>query len=275
MPKETTAPVVDDIIDSAPDEVKKSELDELKEQVENSKKEVESQRLRAEAAERDREEVAKKLTIESTERVRYQGSSIENMIAAKQAEAERLKRACKEAHENGRFDEYAELVADYGIAKQEVKNSENYKAQLEAQEEARTQAVENDPLARYTPRERQWINEHPQFLSDERFQKKVTAAHHLAESEGIRPNTDEYFDYVNNFLEPKQDSEPPPRKTSTSLPPSRSGSSGTTSGQSKTIRLTPEQVEIAILTNPKMSPADAQKAYYDNLLTLKTEGRIN
>lgn len=286
MPEnQAAALVVDDPVVSTPepqDKVDKSELDTLKEQIENSKQELERERLRAEAAERQSQEYSQKLSAESTERVRAQGDSIESRIAAKQAEADRLKREIKEAHENGKFDEYAELVADYGIAKQDIKGYENYKSQLAAQEEARTQAIQNDPLAKYSPKERKWINEHPEFLSDPRFQAKVTNAHYEALADGVKTNTDEYFDYINDVIDPKKKVDtddsfggtPTPKRVSTALPPSRAGSSSTTSGQNKQMRLSAEEVEFAMLSFPKMSAADAQNEYYKNKMELISSGKM-
>lgn len=280
--EQAAALVVEDTIVSTPepqDRVEKNELDTLKEQIESSKKETERERQRAEAAERQREEYSQKLSVESTERAKAQGDSIESRIAAKNADAERLKRDLKEAHESGRFDDYAELVSEYGIAKQEIRNYENYKSQFDSQEEAKAQAVKNDPLARYSTKEREWINEHPEFLNDQRFQAKVTSAHYAALADGISTNTDEYFDYVDNFIDPKKgqekEQESSPKKVSTSLPPSRSGSSSSSAGQqSKQMRLTSEEVEIAMLSFPTMGAADAQNEYYKQKLELIKEGKM-
>lgn len=284
MSKEnTTALVVDDAIVSAPenvDKVEKSELDTLKEQIEEKDKALERERHRAETAEREREEYSHKLSVESTEKIRAQGNSIESMIAAKQSEAERLKGELKEAHENGKFDEYAELVAEYGMTRQDIKNFETRKAQLATQEESRIQAAKNDPLVGYTPRTQAWIRNNPEFLSDNKFQKRALAAHNLAESEGYVPDTDAYFEYIESYVKPKKvnddtnDSPAPKKNVSTSLPPSRSGSSSSSSGQSKQIRLTPDEVDHAIWAFPKLSPADAQNVYYKNKMELIKEEKM-
>lgn len=274
--------VVEDPIVSTPeikDEVKNSELDELREQIENSKKETERERQRAESAEREREEYSKKLSVESTERVKAQGNSIESMIAAKQSEAERLKREIKEAHESGKFDEYAELVSDYSTTKQEIKNYEAHKAQVAAQEQNRIESIKNDPLANYSAKEKQWISNHPDFLTDTRYQARVSSAHYAAIADGIRLDSDDYFNFIDNHLEPKESKEekednPPPKKVSTSLPPSRSGSSSSSSGSSKSIRLTPDEVEAAMWSFPKMSAADAQNEYYKQKLEAIKDGKI-
>lgn len=282
MPKDNAAALaVEEPIVSTPeqkDEVKKSELEILKEQIEEKDKALERERQRANIAEQEREDYSKKLTTESTERVKAQGNSIESMIAARQADAERLKREMKEAHESGKFDEYAELVADYGIVKQEIKNYETHKVQFAAQEQLRTESIKNDPLAGYTPRTQAWIKNNPEFLSDNKFQKRAIAAHNLAESEGYVADTDAYFEYIESYVRPKKveniENFPSLKKVSTSIPPSRSGSSGSSSGQSKAPRLTAEEVEFALLTMPDMSPADAQNEYYKNKLELIKEQKI-
>lgn len=279
MPEnQAAALVVEDPIESALEpKVEKNELDALKEQIENSKKELERERLRAEAAERQREEYQQKLSAEANQRVKAQEDSVESRIAARQAEAERLKRDMKEAYESGRADDYADLVAEYSSVRAEVKGYENYKSQLVAQEEARARTVQNDPLVNYTPRTQQWIKNNPEFLSDNKFQKKALAAHHLAVSEDYTPDTDAYFEYIENYIKPKAKEEvedTPPKKVSTALPPSRSGSSASSKGQSKQIRLTPEEVEHAIWAFPTMSPADAQNEYYKNKMELINSGKM-
>lgn len=283
----TAAPVVDDLVVSAPepkDRVDKSELDELREQIESSKKEVERERLRAEAAERQREEYSQKFSNEATQRIKAQGESIDNRIAARHSEAERLKREIKEAHESGKLDEYADLVAEYSGVKQDIRNYENHKAQVIAQEESRLK-VNNDPIANFTPRTQQWIKNNPEFLSDVKFQRKALAAHQMALAEDYTPDTDAYFEYIESYVRPQKNpaNDPPElpakpenqKKPLTSIPPSRPGSSGSTNGQNKQqVRLTADEVEIAMMSFPGMSPADAQNEYYKNKVELIKAGKM-
>lgn len=278
MPKENTA-LVDDI--SAPeikDKVEKSELDTLKEQIEQKDKDLERERNRAETAERQREEYSHKLSVESTEKVKAQGNSIESMIAAKQVEAEQLEQLIEQAVERGDFKEQAKLVSKYALTNNKIEQYETHKQQLAAQEESRIQALKNDPLAGYTPRTQAWIKNNPEFLSDPKYQSKAMGAHHIAIGEGYTPDTDAYFEYIENYVKPKKtddiDNSTAQKKVSTSLPPSRSGSSSSTSGQSQAVRLTPSEVEMAMWSFPKLSAADAQAKYYKNKLLAQQEEKL-
>jgi len=53
-----------------------------------------------------------------------------------------------------------------------------------------------DHLARFTDRTAQWMRKNPEWVTDPRKNAKVTGAHNFAISEGLTPDTDEYFEYV-------------------------------------------------------------------------------
>lgn len=50
------------------------------------------------------------------------------------------------------------------------------------------------------PKSAAWIRAHPEYARDPRLTQKMVAAHNFADSEGITPDTDEYFDRIEGLL---------------------------------------------------------------------------
>src|SRR5262249_8186804 len=60
-----------------------------------------------------------------------------------------------------------------------------------------------DPLARFSPQERDWISRNPQYLSDPAFQAKVNAAAmHAEHINGVPRNTDKWFEQIERAVYP-------------------------------------------------------------------------
>lgn len=138
--------------------------------------------------------------------------------------------------------------------------------------------------SRLTPRSGAWVRSHPQFVTDQRLNQKMIAAHNLVTADGIEPDTDDYFSAVektlglgrprNETVEANEDdagvqaaqvvqrrSSPP------AAPVSRSGAPP---GQNpRIVRLTAEEREIAALN--KMTDEEYARAK----LELKAQGRAN
>lgn len=269
MTEENSTALVDEVLDSAPekkDEVTKDELSVLKEQMLEKDRELVRERSRAEIAEREKDDYSRRLSEEANQRLKAQNDSIDSMIIAKNAEAERLKRDAVAAYEKP--EEYADLVAEYGATKQELKSYEESKAKL-----AETKVEPpKDPLANFTPKTREWINKNPEFLSDSKFQTKAYAAHQLAVAEGHKVESDEYFNYIDGIVHPKVEKpveKEKPEKT-TALPPSRASGGGS----KPQIRLTADEIDSARWAFPNLSAADAQNAYYKNKLLLIQEEKL-
>jgi len=57
-----------------------------------------------------------------------------------------------------------------------------------------------DHLVRHTDRTAQWMSDHRDWIVDPKKNAKVTGAHNFAVSEGLTPDTDEYFDFVEKMI---------------------------------------------------------------------------
>lgn len=140
------------------------------------------------------------------------------------------------------------------------------------------QTYQADPVEQFasqlTPRSASWVREHPEFVRDQKLNRKMIAAHELAVADGIEPDTDEYFDYVENTLgvnkaAAREEAPKPQRRAApASAPVSRSGMNSDGS-RPNVIRLTAEQREMAEMMG--MTPEE----YARNMRDLKREGRMN
>ena len=141
------------------------------------------------------------------------------------------------------------------------------------------QPYQGDPVeafaAQLTPRSASWVREHPEFVRDQKLNRKMLAAHELAVSDGISPDSDEYFDYVERTLgvnrasAEAQEEAPRQRKAApVAAPVSRSGMNNDGS-RPNVVRLNAEQREMAEMMG--MTPEE----YARNMRDLKREGRMN
>ena len=143
-----------------------------------------------------------------------------------------------------------------------------------------------EALARQlTPRSANWVRAHPEYARDPKLYQRMLAAHNLTVTEGIEPDSDEYFENVETTLKIRKvindddDGESPfsgaaaPSKARVSpaaAPVSRGGAQGTPgSSAPRRITLTAEQAEFAKLND--MTPLQ----YWENMQHLKKDGRIN
>jgi hypothetical protein len=156
---------------------------------------------------------------------------------------------------------------------------ENGKEELEARAKAPNPqpVTQTDPVemlaSQLSPTSAAWVRSHPQFARDPVQYKRMIAAHSLAEADGLKPDTDEYFASIESTLrirkpEPAQtETDTPlsnaaaPRKPPPSAPPSRGGGN--------TIRLSAEEVEAAEMAGLTPEQYAANKAF------LKQQGRLH
>ena len=80
---------------------------------------------------------------------------------------------------------------------------EQIKGRPEPKPKAAPQTVD-DPVERLasqlTPRSAQWVRSHPEFVRDPLKNQRMLAAHNLAVTDGMEPDTDEYFSAIENTL---------------------------------------------------------------------------
>jgi nitrate reductase alpha subunit len=155
---------------------------------------------------------------------------------------------------------------------------------MEGQQKQQKQPVQQqqpyagDPVevfaAQLTPRSASWVREHPEFVRDQKLNRKMLAAHELAVADGISPDSDEYFDHVEGTLGVNRSAEQGDaprhqhRAAPATAPVSRASMNGDGS-RPNVVRLSAEQREMASMMN--MTPEE----YARNMRDLKREGRMN
>ncbi len=161
------------------------------------------------------------------------------------------------------------------------------KAAMEAAPKQQPRQEITDPVerlaAQLTPRSAAWIRRHPNYATDNRLYQRMLAAHNLAITDGLEPDSDDYFGSIEDTLKIGQRR---PAQTETTdddalsgaatATQHRSGSppaapvtrSGNGTGNRSTIRLTPEEVEMAEMTGL------TREQYAKNKAELMKEGKL-
>ncbi len=259
-----------------------SELDTLREALDKTRKEADAYKSRAERAEQEKTENGKRLTTETSNRVNAEDIAITNALAAAVADAERLEREVVEAQEDGKFSEAAKLTRQLASAQNKI---DGWTAQKERFETQKKLAVERpqepDALAGYTLKTRQWIESHPEFLTDSKYKAKAMSAHYEAEVEGIALDSPEYFKHIEDKIKGKSQvtdldemQEPVRKSPRTATPPSRGNNGSGMKQGNENNRLSLTEVEMAIHAWPKLPKAEAQKKYLEAREKLIAEGKI-
>jgi len=146
--------------------------------------------------------------------------------------------------------------------------------------------IPQDPIEMYAerlaPRSAEWLRAHPEAV--EKI-GKLTRAHQDAIEDGIVPESDDYFNFIESRLgydsaprsEPRR-SEPAPvnRRSLASAPVSSAASvSSRSSGNGNTMVLSSDEVEMAVLAEPELSRDKAIESYARNKAYLIKNGKLS
>ncbi len=264
---------------------------------------------RAQQAERERDEARGSATTAVEQRWAAEEAGLDAATQAAESEAEGWEARIAQLNADGSFAEAAKAhramaraeaqISLIAQKKQWLADAREMSKQQQAQqaEQARTQQA--DPLARYSPKQRAWINDHPEFLNDQRYQHRVAAAHNTAMAEGIQIDSPEYFAHIDASVsggrqQRQQRAEPEDdtvygsdtqalRRSGGALPVTRRApNSGTRPGE---VRLSAEQREAADdvlghlpvedrMDNGNLVPGRYRR-YAELQSQLKRQGRLN
>lgn len=276
------------------------DLNSLREQIKKSDEEKAALNNALTEERKKSQDTNSRLGDEINGRFNAEAVAIDNVIAAASTELESLEKQQAQFYEEGKFAEAAKLnrqIANAAVrlekGEDSKKNIENLKTRARADAETRAR----DPLAAYSPAAKNWINSHPQFLSDKSYNSKVMAAHYAAEADGVTEsnNPAEYFKRLDTAVNPKivltpnveeeemEDENPrvevkkpaAPSRTSSAAPVSREVNPGNRgSGGNRRIQLTPDEAEHALISYPNLAKEEAYKRYYENQQKLIAAGKI-
>lgn len=215
-----------------------------------------------------------------------------NAIDTVKGRAEALKAAYRDAMSVGDYDKVADLQEAMSINAVQHSELEKGRSAMESrirQMQAEAQAPEpvrkggdhiEQLAASVSPRSANWLRRNREAIPDERAMKKMFRAHEDAVDEGIEPDSDAYFNFIENRLGVSRQAETQesplssaataavPRRSSppASAPVTRSGNGA--GNRNGTATLSAEEKETA------RSWGWTEKEYADQKLTLKKEGRL-
>ena len=210
---------------------------------------------------------------------------IVSAIDKAKSNSELLKNAYAESMAAGDYRKVADIQEALALNANKLSTLENGKTALENKLKQPVQQVNNDPVeefaSRLTPRSANWIRNNPDYARDPKKYESMVRAHNHAMGEGYVPDTDAYFQHVESRLglrnapEPEVDDDvvsvaaaPVQKRTAAPAAPTTRMASNT-SGKPTTVRLTPEQREMASMMG------QTPEEYARNMVALKREGRLN
>ena len=113
-----------------------------------------------------------------------------------------MKQNLRDAIAAGDADAQADIMLSISRADSDLRQLQQGKQQYEAQAAA-AQTTE-DPVekiaSRLTPRSADWVRAHPEYARDPAMTRRMVRAHEDAMDEGIKADTDEYFEFVETKL---------------------------------------------------------------------------
>jgi cell division septation protein DedD len=210
---------------------------------------------------------------------------IVSAIDKAKSNSELLKNAYAESMAVGDYRKVADIQEALALNANKLSTLENGKSALENRLRQPVQQVSNDPVeefaSRLTPRSANWIRNNPDYARDPKKYESMVRAHNHAMGEGYVPDTDAYFQHVENRLGLRNAAElemdddvvsvaaaPVQKRTAAPAAPTTRMASNT-SGKPTTVRLTPEQREMASMMG------QTPEEYAKNMVALKREGRLN
>ena len=203
---------------------------------------------------------------------------VSNAIDSVRQSNEVLKAHYRDSMASGDYDNAADIQGAMATNAAKLLQLEQGKAALESQSvEPAPQPYRNsDPVEEFTShlsyKSAQWVRSHPEFVTDQRLNNKMIAAHNLVVADGIAPDTDDYFDAIEDVLkigrrEQPEERQPQRRSSPAAAPVSRSGTG--TGSRPNVVRLTAAEREMASM----MGQTDQE--YARNKIALIKEGKMN
>lgn len=198
--------------------VLQKQLEEMKRKTERTEKLAEnlsaSQRRATEEVARTRQENSNIKRIALAER----RTTIESEIATIDTALEEAEAAYARAFEGGQGVELAKAqrrISELTVRKSE---SERRKAELPSDEQlayqerpkSQDEAIEQY-IGQFKPRSQGWLRAHPECVTDRNLNQKVINADKLAIRAGLEPESDEYFDFIDEKMGFGDDDQGEPR----------------------------------------------------------------
>ena len=213
-------------------------VEALARNLEEQKKKVEAETAKRIAAESKAHEAESraataetKITAQVQQNIDANRTAANNAKLAAQAELEKAEADYISLQSEGKFKEAFEATRRGAKAQQQLDNAEGYLVNLDATVErmsrepaAPTKPVSDatgtvDPVTglKLTPKTFDWVSNQGDKWKDQDFRIQCDAADRVAKRKGLKPDTDEYFEFIedklreNEFLDPKEEDENEPK----------------------------------------------------------------
>lgn len=269
-------------------EDKKPEKQEVapEEGISELKRKLEAEKRRAEEAERRILQANQQVNKAYAETVESKYDLVVSALETVKTRGEQLKSAYSESMSVGDYNKAAEIqqaMAETAHQLAELKRGEKaMKEQMKAAEAQQVRPVE-PPVDRVeqmaqtvSPRSASWLRENKDTLRDDRAIRKMFRAHEDAVEDGIEPDTDEYFSFIEQRVgirrqeaeevNPMSAAAAPVARRSVAPPPAPV--SRAAAPRPGVIRLTREEADTAKMLGM------TEKEYAQNKIALQKEGKL-
>ena len=218
---------------------------------------------RASTAEQERNRLAQEVVTAKASTVDSEIETTAAGIDAAQSGLKAARSAYKLAMESGDFEKAAEAQEQMAVTAGELAILKQSKAMLEDRKDEATKAPKAPPpqhadpveayVANRTAPTATWLRQHPDYITDQRKNSKLTAAHYDAVGEGLSPDTPEYFSYVETYLGLKMAEQsqqnapkaPTPQRATPVVAPVGQANGGSVNGGAVEVRLSASEARAA------------------------------
>lgn len=254
-----------------------AELKRLKEQLEEERaRRAELERIANDA---QRREHAARLEKEDSDI-----QLVSNAIETLEREQDQLEQALAYAIQSGNGAQAAAIQKEMGSNSAKLQQLNNGLSAMKSQPKPQPpKPVVSDPVEAFasqlSPRSADWVRAHPEFVRDPAKTRKMIAAHELAVADGIAPDSDAYFEAIEQTLKVRPAVAPQQEDGDASsyaakvtqrrdAAPAAAPVSRGNGNRSNVVRLTAAEREMAEMMN--MKPEE----YARNKLALQKEGKL-
>ena len=239
---EQDAPVVEAKKDDSEDAIAFAIREQAKEyevKLVAEREEKEAARRRADTAEREARVATARVADSDLD-------SVTNAISMVEMQREKVKRQLKDAMEAGDFDGTVKAQEDLSEAITKLnalKEGKNYI------EQRKSEPVNVDPqeayIGKFTQRSQEYLRQHRELVTNENKNKRMIAAHYEAEAEGHKPDSEAYFQFLDNKLGYADAPKKAPSRMPAGAPVSRGNGDIQSGGNGNVIKLSSGEARAA------------------------------
>lgn len=269
-----------EIIDEAPsvEEIKEVPVDDA---IEDLKRQIEAERQARIEAERQAQAARAEAANARRDVDDTNIQLVESAIDTLNRETEIAKANLAAAMRAGDHQMAAEFQAEIASNASKLQQLEQGLNQMKSKpapvaNQPRTPTVD-DFASRLTPRSADWIRKHPEFVTNPALNQRMISAHNFVVSDGVAPDTDEYFERIEGLLKIKAPAPAPQEDASSAAAkvvqrrdaaPAAAPVNGGGGRSSNVVRLSADEKEMAEMMG--MTPQE----YAKNKLKLIEEGKM-